>query len=177
MKRILSLLCFIFLASALDLPQEDAQEDASSWWESKESVEAIHPEIKVQTVISEGLGWDKNSPDHETSNHIVITIAGSAMDRQIPYANKDVVIKSTGPLKCRIEQGNGHFEDCSFDKDESRIFKSNPLGRISFSIPMETQIKSFGDVLPTLLFQTEYMSDNEWYDLQIRSSNLNTIGL
>ena len=120
------------------------------------------PTIKVQSELSEGLGWEGHHPwSVSKALHVVISVANAGQDEVIPIPGHQIRIKSHSFLPCIAEQGNGGFDDCSFVSDRSREFVTNLLGRVSFSIPLDG-IDSLDHSLPPIFIQSVSMPRNEW---------------
>ena len=62
------------------------REKWSQYWENEEDLNQIQPQIKVQSIIGEGIGWE--GPSMETSNHVIISVSGfdKAKNLDVPYA-------------------------------------------------------------------------------------------
>ena len=163
--------CLVGCMHASD-PRGDSETrtDGDKWslyWDSQELTESIHPTIKVQSVLAEGIGWKGTGSAQHTSDHVIISVAGKDQDADllIPYASRSVRVKSEEPLACIIEQGKGGFDDCRLGPDRVQTFTTNALGRISFSVPLADQFKISGSRshLPSLLIQTDFMPQDQWY--------------
>ena len=148
--------------------RQDGQSGSDRWsvfWDNPSSISSIHPKIQVQSVLAEGIGWEGTGAAQETSTHVVIGVAGSENSLRVPYAFRQVHVKSEAPLACVVEQGQGSFSDCDMSADQVRTFKTNGLGRVSFSVPLDSQLKDcVGSEcrLPALFIRTDYMPADEW---------------
>jgi hypothetical protein len=162
MLRVLSLAALIS-TTALAVETQDRW---STFWDDEEMIARIRPAIKVQASLAEGLGWEGTGSAMQNANHVVIAISGSdaKVKSPIPYAKRPVVVKAASDLACIVEDGENHFKDCSMSSSKEYLFTTNALGRVSFSIPIEDQLKKHltGSLFPTLLIQTDYMDDDEW---------------
>jgi hypothetical protein len=122
----------------------------------------IFPNIKVQAVLSEGLGWE-GQHDMSMSNafHVIVSIVGTGDQGSVPIPGHVIRIKSPQVMPCVIEQGNARFDDCVFGPNIGREFVTNMLGRVSFSVPLDG-IESLEHSLPPLLIQSAQMPENQW---------------
>ena len=122
----------------------------------------IFPTIKVQAVLSEGLGWEGQHPTSQSNAfHVIVSIVGTGDKGSIPVPGHMIRIKSPKFLPCIIEQGNGGFDNCHFGPNNGQEFVTNMLGRVSFSVPLDG-IDSLDHTLPPLLIQTSKMRENQW---------------
>ncbi len=147
-------------------PTFDRSNAINEFWDNPKNFKKLHSDIQVQAVLAEGAGWEGSSK--ETSVHVVIRVSGKEpiAHTTVPYADRPIRLQADLPMSCIIEQGQGDFTDCSAKAHEIQTFKTNALGRISFSIPLDSQLKKCQEQskyrLPTLLIQTAYMSEDEW---------------
>lgn len=159
-------LCLAALVSTSVLAAETNPDRWSTFWDDDEMIARIKPTINVQASLAEGLGWEGTGSAMQNANHVVIAISGSdaKVKSPIPYAKRPVVVKAASDLACIVEDGQNQFKDCSMSSNEEYLFTTNALGRVSFSVPVEDQLKkhSKGSLFPTLLIQTDYMDDDEW---------------
>jgi hypothetical protein len=120
------------------------------------------PIIKVQSELSEGLGWEgQHAWSLSKALHVVVSVTESGSDQASPIPGHRIRIRSQSPLPCIIEQGNERFEDCSFSASDSMDFVTNMMGRVSFSVPLDG-IDSFDDAFPPLWIQSSSMPETEW---------------
>ena len=103
---------------------------------SKKESKRFNPYFKVQSYFGDGLGW-KSMHAFSRSNafHVVISLVGTdpKSKMEIPLQSVSLQVKSSVP--CIMERGNGYFEECHLDQNQE--FITNPMGRISFSIPTD----------------------------------------
>ena len=124
---------------------------------------SIHPIIKVQSELSEGLGWDGQHPlSQSKALHVVVSVLEFGDKDDVPIPGHRIRIRSQSPLPCIVEQGNNAFEDCNLAPSDSRDFVTNLLGRVSFSVPLDG-IVSFDNALPPLWIQSASMPKSQWY--------------
>jgi len=120
------------------------------------------PLIKVQSELSEGLGWEGQHPwSVSKALHVIVSVSESASNQAAPVPGHRIRIRSSAPLPCIVEQGNQAFDDCSLTSSDSREFVTNMMGRVSFSVPLDG-IDSFDNALPPLWIQTVAMPETEW---------------
>ena len=133
-----------------------------------DSLTDLSPKISVQSALAEGLGW---SGMHHLSTsqafQIVISLTGTDLNRDqasIPLGGQKIKIKAQGDLPCLIEQGQGGFDDCRLGPTRSRIFTTNYMGRVSFSVPIDALSTADGSV-PPIFIQSSFMKPDQWYSL------------
>jgi hypothetical protein len=150
-----------------DLFQFGRNHDKPSDHYSSDRLSRLSPVVDVQSVLSDGIGWE-GSMGFETAYQVVITISGSDPETRsfIPFADIPVTVKlDGGDLRCIVEDGNGNgqFTKCDLSP-EPFVFKTNMLGRISFSLPVPGIYKDQKvlSALPALLIRTDFMSQSSW---------------
>lgn len=127
----------------------------------------LKPVIDVQSVLSDGIGWE-GSMGFETAYQVVITVSGTdpESERFIPFSSLPVAVKlDGGHLRCIVEDGNGNgqFTKCDLSP-EPFVFKTNMLGRISFSLPIPGIYRNQKSIsaLPALMIRTDFMPKFSW---------------
>lgn len=120
------------------------------------------PLIKVQSELSDGLGWEGQHPwSVSKALHVVVSVSENGKKEAAPIPGLRIRIRSQSPLPCIVEQGNERFDDCSLTSSDSREFITNMMGRVSFSVPLDG-IDSFDHALPPIWIQSGSMANNEW---------------
>jgi len=118
--------------------------------------------IKVQSELSDGLGWEGQHPwSVSKALHVVVSVSENGKKEAAPIPGLRIRIRSQSPLPCIVEQGNERFDDCSLTSSDSREFITNMMGRVSFSVPLDG-IDSFDHALPPIWIQSGSMANNEW---------------
>jgi hypothetical protein len=132
---------------------------------------SLSPKIQVQSVYSEGLGWEASHPllADSPAMHVIVTLTGKdprpqMIDASIPLGSQKVFVKSQFPLPCIVEEGKGGFDDCQLGPKTARAFRTNAMGRVSFSIPTDA-LASLEDPFPPIFIQTQFMESSQWYGL------------
>lgn len=120
------------------------------------------PLIKVQSELSEGLGWEGQHPwSVSKALHVIVSVSETGSNQAAPIPGHRIRIRSSAPMPCIVEQGNQAFDDCSLTSSDSMEFVTNMMGRVSFSVPLDG-IDSFDNALPPLWIQTVAMPETEW---------------
>ena len=132
---------------------------------SDQELHRLEPQIQVQSVLGEGIGWQKmHVMSQSPAFHVIVTVTGSDPNtgKVVPLIGQTLLIMTQKPMPCIIEQGNGGFDVCSFDGVQSQNFTTNSAGRTSFSIPIDG-IQNLDDPLSPLFLQMAlYMKSDEW---------------
>lgn len=132
---------------------------------------SLSPKIQIQSVYSEGLGWETSHPSLADSPamHVILTLTGKdprpeMIGSSIPLGSQKVYVKSQFTLPCIVEEGNGDFDDCHLGPKTARAFRTNAMGRVSFSIPTDA-LMSLENPFPPIFVQTQFMESSQWYEL------------
>ena len=177
--------CFMFvirMAACIEIPLSDidsmfqlknnAKVDENHWAKNSSfsHLSDLSPVIDVQSVLSDGIGWE-GSLGFETAYQVIITVSGTAPETKafIPFPELPVSVRlDGGHLRCILEdgRGDGQFSKCDLSP-EPFVFKTNMLGRISFSIPIPGVYDKQGSLsaLPALMIRSDFMPKRSWYNI------------
>jgi hypothetical protein len=159
-------LCIVIPLSDIDdLFQLSA--DQMHYTDQKFKIEDLKPVIDVQSVLSDGIGWE-GSLGCETAYQVTITVSGTNPESHsfIPLSSIPVAVRLDGGyLRCIVENGNvnGQFTKCDLS-EQPTTFSTNILGRVSFSLPIPGvyDMQKELTALPALMIRAEFMPKLSW---------------